>query len=324
MTSTDKARIERKMKRIWVSNKAVVRAAIRQDFGTFVVKVFQTLHPGGEYMHKWHIDAITYALTQVYLGATRRVVINVPPRYLKSLCASVAFPAWVLGHDPGKKFACVSYSEALATDFARKFRTVITADWYRELFPDMQLCKDTETECETSRGGGRFVVPIGGSFTGRGADVIVIDDAINAQDAQNDKLRRRVYDWYQGTLVPRLNDKENGSIILVAQRLHEEDLCGQLLRDGGWSHLNLPAIAEEDQQIPIWLNFILYSIPTAADAARRNHFQARLVQVVPNPTKERAWVPSRAKLGYCIYNGGYQRLVSVHHMVDDKTNLLFA
>src|SRR3974377_292058 len=96
-----------------VSDKAVLRAAIRQDFGAFLVKVFQTLHPGSEYMHNWHVDAMTYALTQVHRGATRRLVINVPPRHLKSVCVSIAFVAWALGYNPSLKFACVSYSENL-------------------------------------------------------------------------------------------------------------------------------------------------------------------------------------------------------------------
>jgi predicted phage terminase large subunit-like protein len=256
MTSTDKARIERKMKRNWVSNKAVVRAAIHQDFGAFVVKVFQTLHPGNEYMHSRHVDAMTYALMQVYRGSTRRLVINVPPRHLKSVCVSIAFVAWALGHNPSLKFACVSYSDKLATDLARQFRKVITSDWYRALFPNVQLCKDTETECETTKGGKRFVVTVGGSFTGRGADIIIIDDVINVEDAQSDKLRHRANEWYRESIIARLDDKAKGAIILVAQRLHEDDLCGQVLRKGGWSHLNLPAIAEEDQEISIGPNAV--------------------------------------------------------------------
>src|SRR5262245_319775 len=102
------------------------------------------------------------------------------------------------------------------------------SDWYRALFPNVQFCKDTETECMTTRGGGRFVVPVGGSFTGRGADVIILDDVIKAEDAQSEKLRRAVNEWYGTTLVSRLNDKENGAIVLVMQRLHEDDLAGKL------------------------------------------------------------------------------------------------
>ena len=115
----------------------------------------------------------------------------------------------------------------------------------------MRLAKDTETECVTTKGGGRFAVAVGGSFTGRGADVIIIDDPMKADDAQSEKVRVGVNNWYGTTLVSRLDDKEKGAIILVMQRLHEDDLAGKLLREEGWRHLDLPAIAEEDQEIPI-------------------------------------------------------------------------
>ena len=234
-----------------VSEQVLMHAILRQDLGAFIVKVFQTLCPGDEYLHNWHIDAVVHELMQIYLGTNRRLVITQPPRSLKSLCTSVAFVAWWLGHDPSMRFACVSYSHIPGVDFARQFRMVIMSDWYRALFPNVKISKDTETECVTSQGGGRFVVPVNGSFTGRGADVIIIDDPIKAEDAQSEKLRRAVNEWYGTTLFSRLDDKKKGAIILVMQRLHEDDLAGKLLREGGWHHLNLPAIAEEDQEIPI-------------------------------------------------------------------------
>jgi len=244
-------KMELKTKIAVVSEQVLMQAILRQDLGAFIVKVFQTLFPGDEYLHNWHIDAVVYELMHIYLGKNRRLVITQPPRSLKSICTSVALVAWWLGHDPSMRFACVSYSHIPGLDFARQFRMVVTSDWYRALFPNVQICKDTETECVTTKGGGRFVVPVNGSFTGRGADVIIIDDPIKADDAQSETLRRAVNDWYGTTLFSRLNDKEKGAIILVMQRLHEDDLAGKLLRDGGWRHLNLPAIAEEDQEIPI-------------------------------------------------------------------------
>ena len=88
----------------------------------------------------------------------KRLIITQPPRSLKSICTSVAFVAWSIGHDPSKRFACVSYSQELAATFARQFRAVLVSDWYRALFPNVRLAKDTETECVTSSGGGRFAV----------------------------------------------------------------------------------------------------------------------------------------------------------------------
>jgi len=232
-------------------NHALLDAALRQDLGTFTAKVFRTVSPGDQYLHNWHVDAIIYQLMQIHAGFERRLVITQPPRSLKSICTSVAYPAWALGHDPSMRIACASYSQELAAVFARQFRAVVTSDWYRALFPNLRLSKDTEAECVTTKGGGRFAVAVGGSFTGRGADVIIIDDPMKADDAQSEKTRTAVDNWYGTTLVSRLDDKEEGAIILVMQRLHEDDLAGKLLRDEGWHHLDLPAIAEEDQEIPI-------------------------------------------------------------------------
>ena len=211
-----------------LNDQALLGAVLRQDLGTFIAKVFQTVSPGDRYLHNWHIDAIVYTLLQIHEGDNRRLIITQPPRSLKSICTSVAFVAWSLGHDPSKRFACVSYSHELAATFARQFRAVVTSDWYRALFPHVRLAKDTETECVTTEGGGRFAVPVGGSFTGRGADVIIIDDPMKADDAQSEKARRAVNDWYGTTLLSRLDDKERGAIILVMQRLHEDDLAGKL------------------------------------------------------------------------------------------------
>jgi predicted phage terminase large subunit-like protein len=234
-----------------ITDQKIVQAAMRQDLGAFTVKVFSTVSPGDDYRHNWHIDGVIHELLRIHQGKNRRLIITQPPRSLKSICASVSFVAWSLGHDPSMRFACVSYSHELAASFARQFRTVVKSAWYRDLFPEMRLSKDSETECETTKGGGRFAVPVGGSFTGRGADVIIIDDPLKADDAQSEKPRRVVNDHYGTTLLSRLDDKEKGAIILVAQRLHEDDLAGWLLSEGGWRHLDLPAIAQEDQEIPI-------------------------------------------------------------------------
>jgi predicted phage terminase large subunit-like protein len=236
---------------VGLSDQKILRGALREDLGTFTAQVFFTVSPGDDYLHNWHIDAVNHELMQIHQGKNRRLIITQPPRSLKSICTSVAFVAWSIGHDPSKRFACVSYSHELAASFARQFRAVITSDWYRALFPTVRLSKDTETECVTTKGGGRFAVPVGGSFTGRGADVIIIDDPMKADDAQSEKARRAVNDWYATTLLSRLDDKQSGAIILVMQRLHEDDPAGKLLREDGWRHLDLPAIAEDDQEIPI-------------------------------------------------------------------------
>src|SRR5712692_12119733 len=111
-----------------VSEQVLMQVILRQDLAAFIVKVFQTLFPEKEYLHNWHIDAVVHELVQIYLGKNRWLIITQPPRSLKSICTSVAFVAWRLGHDPSMRFACVSYSHIHGLDFARQFRTVIKSD----------------------------------------------------------------------------------------------------------------------------------------------------------------------------------------------------
>ena len=226
-------------------------AILRSDLSLFVRKVFETVSPNDAFKPNWHIDAIAHELTRCHTGENRRLLITQPPRSLKSICASVAFPAWALGHDPTLRFLCVSYSEDLATEFTRQFRMVIESEWYRRLFPGMRLRRETRAEAITTKGGSRVALSVGGSITGRGADFIIIDDPLKAEDGASETARTRVTDWYNGTLSTRLNDKERGVIIMVMQRLHQEDLAGFVIERGGWHQLNLPAIATDVHAVPI-------------------------------------------------------------------------
>jgi predicted phage terminase large subunit-like protein len=241
-----------------LTKQRLLEAVLRQDFTAFSVKVVQTVSPGDPFIMNWHITALTHALSRVQRRRVRRLIVNMPPRSLKSLITSVAFVAWVLGHDPARVIACVSYSAELGALFHRLFRLVVNSEWYRALFPCMRIAKETETEAVTTLGGRRYVVGFGGSFTGQGAHIIIVDDPLRADDAQSDKVRGATNEWFRTTVFSRLDDKENGAIIVVAQRLHEDDLPGNLLAEGGWESLVLPAYAEEDLEIPIGPNVVHY------------------------------------------------------------------
>ena len=236
------------------SNAAVLAALLRTDLRYFVRKSFQTILPGTVYLTNWHIDAMVYHLGQVEAGNNTRLLMNQPPRTLKSLCTSVANVAWLLGHNPSRRIIVVSYSNELAAELHRQFRMIVDAPWYRALFPRMRPAKDTGTELVTTAGGSRYATSVGGTLTGRGADLIIIDDPHKAEDAMSELARKRVNDWFGGTLISRLNDKERGPIVVVMQRLHEDDLAGHLLEQGNWRHLDLPAIAVEDSIIPVGPN----------------------------------------------------------------------
>jgi predicted phage terminase large subunit-like protein len=234
---------------------AHVNAACRKDLVSFVRKCFHVLSPSAIFYMNWHICAIAYCLELVRLGNIKRVIITVPPRSLKSIMCSVAFPAFVLGHDPTKRLIVVSYSADLAIKHGNDFRAVVNSEEYHAIFPGMRISamKNTQTEVVTTLNGFRLALSVDGALTGRGGDIIIIDEPIATLAATlSPKSREHVVDWYFNTLLSRLDDKQNGAIVLVMQRLHEDDLAGVLLRGSDeWTVLNLPAIAEQDEQIPI-------------------------------------------------------------------------
>jgi predicted phage terminase large subunit-like protein len=240
-------------RRLPYSQHSELHAYVRQDFCSFVQKTFTTVNPGVSFSRNWSTEAVTHALEKVVNGATTRLIINIPPRHLKSICASVALPAFLLGHDPTRKVICVSYSDDLASKFSNDFRAVMRSPWYQQAFPGTRIdkAKDTEAEVRTTKRGYRLATSVGGTLTGRGGDVIIIDDPIKPQDAQSKAVRDRCVQWYENTLLSRLDDKVHGAIVLVMQRLHLDDLAGHLLERGAFEHLCLPAIAEKHEIIPL-------------------------------------------------------------------------
>jgi predicted phage terminase large subunit-like protein len=229
-------------------------ALLRNDFRFFIHKAFTTLCPGQEFERSWHIEAIAYQLERVRRGEITRLIINMPPRSLKSIAASVAFPAFVLGLDPTSRFICVSYSGELAKKHSNDFRTVVESRWYRRAFPATKIgpYKNSETEIEFTARGFRLATSVGGTLTGRGGDIIVIDDPLKPDDAYSEAKRNAANEWFKSTLLSRLDDKRTGAIVIVMQRAHMDDLTGFVTsQSDDWVILNLPAIAEADEDIPI-------------------------------------------------------------------------
>jgi predicted phage terminase large subunit-like protein len=236
------------------AERVLLNAILRAEFTAFLQRCFLTLNPGATFLPNWHIEALAYHLELVRQGKIRRLIVNIPPRYLKSIICSVAFPAFVLGHDPRKRLIVASYGTELATKFGNDCRAILQSAWYRSIFPGTRISriKNTEAEVMTTRHGFRLASSVGGTLTGRGGNFLIIDDPLKPQDAYSDSARQNANDWYSSTLLPRLDDKLNGVIIVVMQRLHLDDLTGKLLRGSGeWTVLNLPAIAEQDERILI-------------------------------------------------------------------------
>ena len=195
---------------------------LRRDFVSFAQRCFRELSPRTQFVMNWHIEIIAAKLMALRAGQIRRLIINMPPRYLKSLLASVAFPAWCLGHNPSTQILCVSYAQDLADKLSRDCRRIVTSDWYQRLFPARLAPRhQAVAEFETTQQGSRVATSVGGVLTGRGADIIIIDDPLKPEEALSQAQRRAANEWFDHTLYNRLNDKLSGAIVLIMHRLHE-------------------------------------------------------------------------------------------------------
>jgi len=219
----------------------------KYNLSFFIRRVFRTVDPASTYSHNWHIDIISEYLEACRRKEVKRLLINMPPRSLKSISASVAFPAFILGHNPKDRVMVASYSQKLSFDHSLATRHVITSDWYQRLFPDTMLARDQneKSRFQTTEQGMRMATSVGSSTTGFGASYLITDDAHDPGGAESDVQRQTAIDWFDQTYSTRLNNRKEDVMIVVMQRLHSKDLSGHLLEAGGWEHLCLQAEAEE-------------------------------------------------------------------------------
>ena len=166
-------------------------AVARKDFYAFVGKGFQIVNPDTDFLANWHIETMAWHLQMCAMGKIKRLIINIPPRHLKSITASVALPAWILGHDPSRNVVCVSYSNELATKHHRDFRTLVESRDYKRMFKNMRIDrrKNTELELATTKNGGRYATSVESTLTGRGGDIIIVDDPIKPDSAMSEADR---------------------------------------------------------------------------------------------------------------------------------------
>ena len=224
------------------------RALLRSDFNAFIERSFYELNPTTPFLPNWHIQVIAAELEACRRGETKRLIINVPPRSLKSLCASIAFPAWLLGHDPSAQIIAVSYGQELANKLSSDCRNLLASSFYQDLFSTrLSTQRQALQEFSTTKNGFRMATSVGGVLTGRGADFIIVDDPLKPDEALSDTQRKTCNDWFDHSLYTRLNNKKDGCIILIMQRLHEDDLVGHVTGVEPWKVIRFPAIAEENE-----------------------------------------------------------------------------
>lgn len=240
-----------------MSSQQVFNALLRLDFYSFCKFTFKELNQGASLMLNWHLECICHYLTEVYHGNIKRLIITLPPRSLKSHLASVSFPVWCLGHDPTLKIINASYSDDLAKTFSRQSRQIMNTARYEEVFPSTIVSKkkDAVGEFHTTKGGFRLATSVGGTLTGKGGNIILLDDILKPEEALSDVSRNRVNDWYANTLYSRLDNKAEDKIVIIMQRLHEDDLVGHLVTmDNDWTLVNIPAISTLPQEYELGNN----------------------------------------------------------------------
>ena len=222
---------------------------IRSDLMAFIERSFIELNPQTRFCDSPHIEVMASKLEACRRGEIKRLIVNMPPRSLKSHAVSVAFPAWWLGHNPAIQIICASYGQELSDKHARDCRRVMQSKFYRRLFRRAILSTDKQSvnEFVTTEQGFRMSTSVNGVLTGRGADLIILDDPLKPEEALSETKRTSVNEWYSNTLLSRLNSKKEGIIIIVMQRLHQDDLVGHVLEQDQWEVVSFPAIAEEDE-----------------------------------------------------------------------------
>jgi predicted phage terminase large subunit-like protein len=234
-----------------VLKSRIVEAACRTDFMTFFQSAFHVLEPGSTLNLNWHHHAIAYYLELVRRGKIKRLIIVAPPRTLKSLMASVAFPVYALGRDPTTRIIGISHSPDLQLKFSNDCRALISNPHIQRLFPELELAKNTETEFHTTQGGYRYAKSAE-SVTGFGGDILILDDFQTPTDVFSEARRNSTNSLYYRTIASRINNQHSAAIVMVGQRLYPDDLIGIMLRSPEpWTVLCLPAIAEKEEAIPI-------------------------------------------------------------------------
>jgi len=206
---------------------------------------------------RWgHHQIIAKQFTDISKERKGRLIINMPPRHTKSEFASYLFPAWMIGKFPKLKIMQVSHNAELSARFGSKVRNLIDSQDYKQIFGDVKLREDSKAKgrWETNHGGEYFAAGVGGSITGRGADLLIIDDPHTEQDSLSDSAMERAYDWY--TSGPRQRLQPGGSIVVVMTRWAEDDLTGRLIKAqkepkaDTWKQISFPAILPNNK--PVW------------------------------------------------------------------------
>jgi hypothetical protein len=228
-----------------MSREQLYKALYRTDFASFVPFSFGLLFPGSTFYSAYYIVDIAKRLQRCMVSEDKRLAVTLPPRHLKSFTASIAYPAWLIACNPERRIVVMSGTRSLQSELLTKFMALVAHPKLRSVFPNLKFSK-TSRGFKTKQGGAVEFFVVSESMIGKGADVIVIDDPISPTQANDGRKLARLNQWYDENIYQRLNDKREGVIAVVMQRLAVDDLIGHLEKQDEWSFLRYPLIAEEN------------------------------------------------------------------------------
>ena len=220
-----------------------IQRAAGASLGKFIQMAWHTIEPHQPYLHNWHISAVCEHLEAVSRRQIKRLIINIPPRSMKSIAVSVMWPAWTWTQRPSERFLYASYSADLSRKHSLDRRTVIRSDWYQRLWGDrFQLSSDQneKNEFTNSARGVMLATSCGGQATGKGGGILVADDLLNPQQAASEAERLQANSFFDQSLYNRLDNPNEDAIVIVMQRLHEDDVAGHVVGNGNWDQLVIP------------------------------------------------------------------------------------
>jgi predicted phage terminase large subunit-like protein len=230
----------------------------RRSFREYVRQAWPLLEPETKLIPNWHLDAICDHLQAVHEGKTKNLIINIPYRLGKSILVSVLFPTWTWLSDPAHKYLCTSHTHRLVIINAQKARQIVTSDWYKAFFPngDFSLVKDTENASINNYQGVRYSYSVGSKVTGVTANTLIIDDPMTSESASSTLEREAVTRSIENDFMTRLTPPGKGRVIIVMQRLHNEDTSGRYLKNPKWDRLIIPAVFEGDHRSKTALGWV--------------------------------------------------------------------
>lgn len=235
------------MAELFFRTARALRDAPKVRLAEFVSEEWKTIEPATPLIENWHLGFIGEHLEAVTSGQIRKLLVNMPPRYLKSILVTVMWPCWEWSQFPHLRYLFASYDAGLSTDHSLKRRTIIEGDSYQEKWGDwVKLAKDQnqKTVYQNTAMGVMQSTSFGGGATGKGGDRLVLDDLLNPKRAESEKERKSTIAFYDNTLRSRLNDPMTGAKVIVEQRLHKNDVTAHVLKDGDWVHIDVQAQAD--------------------------------------------------------------------------------